>query len=448
MFRFIPNTDDDKKKMLKAIGRSSVDELFFDIPEEIKTKSNMKIPGPLSEIDIKRHFHDLGNRNMIFRTCFRGAGAYRRYIPSIVNHVISRSEFYTSYTPYQAEVSQGILQVIFEYQTMMCELTGMEVSNASLYDGATAGAEAVFMAVDLTGKNRVLLCRTLNPQTRSVIKTYSNFSTARNIRIEEVPYRNGRTDLDVLENKMNEEVACVLVQYPNFFGILEEVIEIEKIVHKHGSFLIVSTDPISLGLLRSPGELGADVVIGEGQPLGIPLSFGGPYLGFITTKEKYMRRLPGRIVGESVDCDGNRGFILTLQAREQHIRRENSASNICSNHQLNAVAATVYLTVMGKRGISEVANQCLQKAHYAFEEILRVDGMKPGFSAPFFNEFVIKSDIDPDKINEFLFKNYILGGHDLSGDFTELDKHLLYCVTELNTRREIEMLTEALRALK
>jgi len=438
---YLPITSEDRRLMLGAIGVDSVEELFNDIPVDVRCKGLLDLPGPLSEIELVRHMKAMAvkNKNLEEYTCFLGAGAYDHYIPSVVNHILQRQEFYTAYTPYQPEISQGILQAIFEYQTMICELTGMEVSNASVYDGASALAEAVAMACSVNRRREVLLSRAVHPEAREVVKTYSRFSGA---GIRELGCRNGVTDLEEAEERINDQTGAIVIQNPNFFGVLEDLAKFAELAHQYGALLIVSADPVSLGLLKSPGEIGADIVVGEGQGLGNPLSFGGPYFGFMATTEKMMRRLPGRIVGQTTDGEGRRGFILTLQAREQHIRREKATSNICSNQALCALAATIYLTLLGKKGLRRVAELCLQKAHYAYRRLLESGKFTPTFSAPFFKEFAVTGKEDAAVINARLLEHKIVGGYPLSRDYPELKNSLLIAVTENRTREEIDRLVE------
>lgn len=448
MYPYIPNTKDDEKRMLEALGIDSIDHLFSDIPENVKLKGELSLKPSMSEVEVSKYMTKLSQENMSTNelTCFLGAGAYDHYIPSIVGHIISRSEFYTSYTPYQPEVSQGTLQYIFEYQTLMCNLTGMDVANASLYDGGTAVAEASFMASNITRRNQIVISKTVSPQAREVLKTYGHLQ---DLEIIEVEDKDGVTSIEDLKNKVTDKTAAVIVQSPNFFGIIEDLKAVEEVAHSQKKTLfITSVDPISLGILKNPGSLGADIVIGEGQPLGVPLQFGGPYLGFIATKKSYMRKLPGRIVGESVDKDGNRSYVLTLQAREQHIRREKATSNICSNEGLNVLAATVYLTTLGKEGLREIALRATQKAHYAFNQITKSGEHKPLFDKPFFKEFAVTSDIAAKDISEKLLDEKILGGYSLEKDYPQYKNAILYAVTEKRTKKEIDKLSSVLEGIK
>ncbi len=447
MHRYIPNTDADKKRMLESIGASSVDELFKDIPEELRLNRPLNIADGLSEMEISKHIWELAGKNKGADKMvnFLGAGAYDHFIPTIVKHLASRSEFYTAYTPYQPEISQGTLQVIFEYQTMISQLTGMDCANASMYDGATACVEAAFMAVESTKRKSVIVSKTVHPETRRILKTYMKF---KNIEIIEVDMQDGVTDLDKLNALVNNTTAGVIIQSPNFFGIIEDVTEVEKLVHANKANLIMMVDPISLGLLKSPGELGADIVVGEGQALGNALNFGGPYIGFLAAQSKLVRKMPGRIVGQSIDVDGKRAFVLTLQAREQHIRRFKATSNICSNQGLNAIIATIYLITMGKQGLREVAVQSTQKAHYAMTQLTKSGKFKPLFNnKPFFKEFAVTSDLDSKYVTDQLLNKDIIAGFQLNKEYQELGNGLLVCVTEKRTKQEIDKLAEAMEVL-
>ncbi|HZJ57829.1 MAG TPA: aminomethyl-transferring glycine dehydrogenase subunit GcvPA [Clostridia bacterium] len=441
MSRYIPNTKTQQQAMLKEIGYTSIGELFGDIPEGVKLGRELAIHGPMAEMELLRHMQKMAssNKHANGHACFLGAGAYDHYIPAAIDHIISRSEFYTSYTPYQPEISQGTLRAIFEYQTMICELTGMDVANASLYDGATAVAEAVLMACQATRRDKVIVARSLHPEYRETAATYTKFQDIATI---EVGYKDGTVDLKNLEKELNDEIAAVVIQSPNFFGIIEDMDAIAHLAHKNKSLLIACVDPISLGILKSPGEAGADIVVGEGQSLGNPLSFGGPYLGFFATTKRLMRRMPGRVVGETVDRDGNRGFVLTLQTREQHIRREKATSNICTNQALNALIATIYLSLMGRAGLKEVACQSLQKSHYLYDRLLDTGLFTPIFNGPFFKEFALKSTIPIDKLNAHLLDRGIIGGYSLGRTYPELDGGWLIAVTEKRTRGEMDALVE------
>ncbi|MEA3485426.1 MAG: aminomethyl-transferring glycine dehydrogenase subunit GcvPA, partial [Candidatus Aerophobetes bacterium] len=390
MISYIPNTEDDQRKMLEEIGIESIDDLFKNIPLHLRGRTKFNLPPSLSEMELVREMKKLGrkNANLDEYVSFLGAGGYDHFIPAVVEHLSSRAEFYTSYTPYQAEASQGTLQAIYEYQSLICNLFKMDTCNASVYDGATALAEAVILAHNVNHRQKVLIAKTIHPEYRQVLSTYIERTLG--LSIIEIGYRDGVTDLAELEEKVDEDTSCVVVQNPNFLGCLEEVKKMEEIAHKFGSLYIVSVDPISLGLLIPPGDYNADIAVGEGQPLGNHLNFGGPYLGIFTCKKEFLRKMPGRIVGETTDKKGERGFVLTLQTREQHIRREKASSNICTNQGLNALRADIYLSTLGEEGLREVANLCLQKSHYAAEKISQIPGFKLSFNSPFFKEFSVK----------------------------------------------------------
>lgn len=443
MYPYIPNTLEDEKLMLKSIGIESIQELFSDIPDDVKFNRELNINAPMSELEVQKHMKVLssknkGNEDLV---CFLGAGVYDHYIPSIIKHIVSRSEFYTAYTPYQPEISQGTLQAIFEYQSLICNLTGLDVANASMYDGATACAEAAFIAVESTKRKSVIVSKTVHPEIRKVLGTYLRF---KNLELIEVDDKDGVTDILKLRELVDNKTAGVIVQNPNFFGIIEDMTEVEKITHDNKSLLIMSVDPISLAILKTPGEIGADIAVGEGQSLGNTMNFGGPYLGFMTATTKLMRKIPGRIVGQTEDVDGKRAFVLTLQAREQHIRREKATSNICSNQALNALIAAIYLTTMGKQGLKEVATQSMQKAHYAFKEITKLEKYKAVFDKPFFKEFVVQGNESVSAINDKLLENNIIGGYDVEKNYPDHKNALLLCVTEKRTKSEIHQLITAM----
>ncbi|CUS77050.1 glycine dehydrogenase (decarboxylating) alpha subunit [Candidatus Kryptonium thompsonii] len=442
---FVPNTDEDRQEMLKAIGVSSFEELISDIPEEIRLKEDLKLPEPLSEYEVLKELQSISEKNLDLNHAisFLGGGAYDHFIPSAVFTIISRSEFYTAYTPHQAEVSQGTLQAIYEYQSMICRLTGMDVANASMYDGGSALAEAVLLALGYTGRNEVVIAGPVNPNYLTVVRTYTH---PRRANVKLTKFDSGVCDIDDLKAKITDQTACVVVQQPNFFGNIEDVFEIEKLTHSKGALFIVAIDPISLGILVPPGEYGADIVIGEGQSLGIPLSFGGPYLGIFATKEFLIRKIPGRLSGVTIDRNGERGFTLTLQTREQHIRREKATSNICTNQGLMMLAATVYMALMGKQGLREVATLCLQKSHYLAEQISKIDGFKLKYNQPFFKEFVVQTPIPASKIKEKLQAKKILPGIDLS-KFSGYGDGLLIAVTEKRTKKEMDLFVEELKSL-
>lgn len=445
-FRYIPNTVQDQKDMLTAIGAQSVDELFADIPSSVRIKERLNVPEAMSEHDVTKYMSDLASKNITVNnySSYLGAGVYQHFIPSVVNHVISRSEFYTAYTPYQPEISQGELQGIFEYQTLIAELTGMEAANSSMYDGATSLAEAAAMAAGSTNRNKIVVSQAVHPESRAVLRTYAK---GQNLQVVEVNIKDGKTDLDELKSTIDSDTAAVIVQYPNFFGVIENLQDIEEITHGNKSLLIVSSNPMSLPVLKSPGEFNADVVVGDNQPMGIPPSFGGPHVGFFATNSKLIRKMPGRIVGQTVDDEGNRGFVLTLQAREQHIRREKATSNICSNQALIALASAVYMNAMGKEGIQEVAKQNLQKAHYAHKVLTSIKGVEPLFEGPFFNEFAIKINKPVTEINRQLLKDSIIGGYDLSKDYPSLEGGMLIAITEVKTKEEIDNFASRLEGL-
>ncbi len=440
---YIPNTAYDQKEMLNTIGVSSVEELFSNIPPDLRLKRDLNIPDALSELELLKYVSVLGGMNAHTGEYvpFLGGGAYDHFIPSVVPHIVSRSEFYTAYTPYQAEMSQGVLQTIYEYQTMICELTGMEVSNASMYDGASAMAEAALMAARITKRDEIILSSAINPRYRKVLDTYL-FGIK--LPVKTIEWNNGITDIERLSRVISDKTAVVVIQYPNFFGCVEDIKTIIELAHRSGALAVIVADPIALGLLKSPGELGADIVVGEGQPLGIPLNYGGPYLGFFATKMEQVRKMPGRIVGATVDSEGKSGYCLTFQTREQHIKRERATSNICTNEALVALTATVYMAAMGKQGLRDAANLCVQKTAYARQRISELKGYSIPFTSPVFKEFVVKTPVPPKEIQERLISEKILGGLDLGAYYPELENHLLFCVTEKRTREEIDRLVAVL----
>ncbi len=447
MISYIPNTEEDRKEMLKEIGVESIEDLFPTIPQNLRLKTDLNLPSSLSEMELVNELRSLSEKNAHLDeyVSFLGAGSYDHFIPALVDHLSGRSEFYTSYTPYQAEVSQGLLQAIYEYQSLICQLFKMDVCNASLYDGATALAEAVILAHKVNPGSTVLLSKSLHPEYRQVLATYAKKTPG--LSIIEIECQNGVTDLAQLKEKISNHTSCVIVQNPNFFGCLEEVNEIEEITHQSGSIYIVSVDPISLGLLVAPGEYKADIAVGEGQVLGNELDFGGSCLGIFTARKEFLRKMPGRIVGESADKEGRRGFVLTLQTREQHIRRGRATSNICTNQALNALRATVYLTTLGEKGLAQVAELCLRKSHYTARRIYQIPGFEFTFSAPFFKEFVVRCPISTDRINKLLWDNKILGGFDLGRFYPELENCLLFSVTEKRTRGDIDKLIRLLEGM-
>ena len=431
--------------MLGAIGVESVDDLFSTIPKEFRFRGELKIPRGLSELEMLRDVQSLaaGNRDCTQQVCFLGGGAYDHFIPTVVDAMAAQSEFLTAYTPYQAEASQGILQLFFEFQTLVCQLTGMDVSNASLYEGASAAAEAVLMALSITSRPKVLVAESVHPDTRRVLDTYLAQLEA---EIFDVACKDGVVDEKALGKAINDQTACLVIQSPNFFGAIERLARMIPAVQAAGALAIVSTDPISCGMLKPPGELGADIVVGEGQCLGIPMQYGAPYLGLIATREKYLRKLPGRIVGQTVDHEGRRGFCLALQAREQHIKRERATSNICTNQGLFAVRASVYMAAMGKQGIAKVAGQCFDKAHYAAEQIAKLKGYELAFAAPFFKEFTVRTTRGVEKILATCRERGILGGVPLAKFDGRYKDCFLVAVTEKRTRQEIDDLIAALES--
>ncbi len=444
---FIPNSAEQRQDMLARLGVKHVSELFSDIPANLQLNRPLDIPQGLVEQDLVRHVRGLAKQNAHAGEylSFLGAGAYEHYVPSFVDHMLLRSEFYTAYTPYQPEISQGTLTAIYEYQTMVCELTGMDVANASMYDGASALAEAALMACDSTRRNQIILSATVHPDFKEVVRTYL---LGQGVELLEIPFTNGVSDLSQLEQQISNKTAAVLMQNPNFFGCLEDGAKLAEVAHAAGALLVAAVNPVSLGLLKAPGEYGADIVVGEGQPFGNPVSFGGPFLGFFACKEKYMRRMPGRIVGATVDRNGKRAFVLTLQAREQHIRREKATSNICSNEALCALAFTMHLSALGKAGIGKLARLNLQKAHYAADQIAQLPGFEIAFPAPYFNEFMIKTALEPAKITTQLLKEKIVGGLDMGRFFPEFKNHLLFCVTETKSKKDIDRLVASLEGIK
>ncbi|AXM89843.1 glycine dehydrogenase [Anoxybacillus ayderensis] len=442
LHRYLPMTEEDKQQMLETIGVQSIDELFSDIPKSVRFQGEYNIKPAKSEPELMKELMALAAKNADIKTypSFLGAGVYDHYIPTIVDHVISRSEFYTAYTPYQPEISQGELQAIFEFQTMICELTGMDVANSSMYDGGTALAEAALLSAAHTKKKKVLLSKAVHPEYRDVVKTYAK---GPGLEVIEIPYKNGVTDLDALQAEMNEDVACVIVQYPNFFGQIEPLKEFEPIAHAHKGMFVVASNPLALGVLTPPGQFGADIVVGDAQPFGIPTQFGGPHCGYFAVKSALMRKIPGRLVGQTTDEEGRRGFVLTLQAREQHIRRDKATSNICSNQALNALAASVAMTALGKNGVKEMATMNIQKAHYAKEAFVN-HGFNVVFTGPFFNEFVVRMNKPVAEVNKKLLEKGMIGGYDLGRDYPELQNCMLIAVTELRTKEEIDTLVKEL----
>jgi len=444
---YIPISPKERDEMLQAVGVKSLDDLFEAIPARVRFPK-LNLPPALTEMEAASLLDELASANENVRSdlvSFLGAGMYNHYIPAVVDHILRRGEFYTAYTPYQPEISQGTLQAIFEYQSLMAALTGMELSNASHYDGATAAAEAVNMAfANFRGKRRkVVLAASIHPQYREVIRTYTQ-----GIDLT-VTGDDSAADLqaspEALIPQIDSNTALVLVQYPDFFGRVFDYTRLIEAAHAQGAWVCVIANPTALALLKTPGAMGADIVVGEGQPLGIPLWYGGPSLGFFTTKKQYVHKMAGRLVGETVDTRGQKGYVLTLTAREQHIKREKATSNICSNQGLMALASAVYLSVVGKSGLKQVANLCYQKAHYAASELSKLPGVGLCFSQPFFHEFALCLPKPAEEINAHLLEHGILGGYDLGQEYPSLKNHLLVAVTEMNTKEEIDMLVEVLK---
>ena len=439
--RYIPNSPGERRSMLSDIGLERIEELFDQIPEQLKLKEAIGIGEPMSEPELLEYFRSLASENRIDYQSFLGAGAYSHFIPVIIDSLISRAEFFTAYTPYQPELSQGTLQYTFEFQTMICQLTGMEVANASLYDGSTAVAEAVLMANRVTRRSRVIIADTVHPQYREVVSAYT-----KNLGLTIDVIEHGESgNFDPTTMGIDRETAAVVVQSPNFFGCVEDLEAIADAAHEAGALLVVAvTEPMSLGVLKPPGACGADIVAGETQSFGIPLSYGGPYCGLFATLDKHVRQMPGRLVGEARDSEGRRGYVLTLSTREQHIRREKATSNICTNQGLFALMATVYLSTMGRQGVQEVARQNLHKAHYAASEISKIPGFDLRFSAPFFNEFVLRTPRPATEVIDGLLDKKIIGGISLERYFPGMSDGLLVCVTETVKKEAIDKLVSAL----
>ena len=432
MGRYVPETLSEQEAMLKQIGLEKIDDLYAMVPEEARLQ-DLHIPSGKSEMEVLEDLSSVADKNKVYQSIYRGAGVYKHYIPAIVSTITSKEEFLTAYTPYQAEISQGVLQSIFEYQTQICELTGLDVSNASVYDGAVAAAEALFMSLE-RNKDEVLVADTVDPQTLAVMKTYCE---SRDVKIVMVQNKGHRLDIEDLKAKLNDRSAGLYVESPNYYGLIEEIEECTKIVHENKTKMIMGCDPIALAIYKSPGEMDVDIAVGEGQQLGMPMGFGGPYLGFMTCKKELMRKLPGRIVGETTDHDGRRAYVLTLQAREQHIRREKASSNICSNEALCAMTASVYLAAMGPGGMEKVALSCYNNARY-LEERLKELGFKRVDEGEYFNEFLTTSPIDPKVLEEKLSQKKILSG-------LQVEDKILWCATELNTKEKIDVLADAIK---
>lgn len=443
MYKYFPHTEEDVNQMLKKLNISSIDELFSDVSKDVWLKQEYNLPSEMSEMEVRNYFKEISkeNQEMIL---FSGLGVYDHYQPSIIDAITSRQEFLTSYTPYQPEISQGTLQYIFEYQSMIQALTGLDVSNASMYDGTTASAEACFMACNITRRNKILISETLNPNTIEVIKTYLKF---KGYEFDFVSSKNGVFDIEDFKNKMSKDYAGVIVQNPNFFGFIEDYDGVSDFTHELKGVLIQNSDISTLAVLKSPNENGADIACGECQSLGAPVAFGGPYLGYLATISKHVRKLPGRICGYTTDTKGRRSFVLTLQAREQHIRRSKANSNICSNQSLMALYVTVYMTIMGKTGLEEVNQQSFQNAHYLHDKLIETGKFFDNFNQPFLKEFVLETSINHDLIKEALLKHNIFGGYSLES-FNESYENLInFAVTEKRTKAEIDKLIEVLGGL-
>ncbi len=446
--KYIPVTPAERARMLQSIDVPSVEELFADIPAEVRLRGPLDLPPAMADPDLLAHARRLAGRNVDCDqlTCFLGAGAYDHFVPSTVPHLALKPEFLTAYTPYQAEIMQGELQAIFEYQTLMCELTGMDVANASMYDGASATGEAASMAADLTKRRRILVSTAVHPEYRQVLRT---FTSHLRITVDDLDAADGVTDPAAAQAALTDETAALVIQSPNFFGCLEDGEALARVAHARGGLLVVAiAEPLSLGLVRPPGDYGADIVTGEGQSLGNALNFGGPYLGMIATRETFVRRMPGRLVGRTVDTEGRPGYVLTLQTREQHIRRARATSNICTNESLNALVAAVYLSTLGRQGVQHVAELNARKAHYARQRIAALPGYRIAFGAPVFNEFVVRCPADPEEINRRLFAHRILGGLPLARFYPELGDGWLLCVTESRSRQQIDELVGHLEAFR
>lgn len=434
MGSYIPSTTAERAKMLSQIGVSSISELYSDVPEELRLKAPLNIPKGMGEQQVLKTMRGMASKNKVFSTVLRGAGAYKHYIPSIVKYITAKEEFVTAYTPYQAEISQGVLQSIFEYQSMICSLTGMDVSNASVYDGACAAAEAVAMCTDSKRKTAVV-SGAVHPDVLETIKTYC-YGTGTKLLV--VPVKDGVTVMGALKEMLDSTVCCVYMQQPNFYGLLEDAVGIGEAAHGAGAKFIMGCNPISLAVLKSPAECGADIAVGEGQPLGMPLSFGGPYLGFMAAKSAMMRKLPGRIVGQTTDVDGKRAFVLTLQAREQHIRREKASSNICSNQALCALTASVYMAAMGPMGLTEAAKQCVSKSHYFAKKLCEIPGVSLANGGEFFHEFVTALPVPVEDVLASLEIEGILGGLPVEGG-------VLWCVTEAVSKEELDTAADIIK---
>ncbi|MGO4987482.1 aminomethyl-transferring glycine dehydrogenase subunit GcvPA [Gallicola sp. Sow4_E12] len=445
MFPYIPNTEEDKKEMLEVVGLQSQEQLFDVIPENLRLRDGLDLPDAKSELEVATHLQNLADKNVTVNQmpCFIGGGAYDRYIPSIIGHILGRQEFYTSYTPYQPEVSQGTTQYIFEYQSLISRLTGMEISNASLYDCGTAVMEASIMTSNVAKKKKVIVSESVDPQYREVLDTYAHM---RGIEVVVAPMKDMATDFDALKELVDDKTASVVVQSPNYYGYYEEVEKVVELTHSFKKcYTIMATDPISLAISKKPGDYGVDVCVAEGQSLGLPLAFGGPYLGIFACTKDFLRKMPGRIVGQTEDLDGKRSWVLTLSAREQHIRRDKATSNICSNQGVNTLATAVYMATMGKQGMKEVALQSTAKAHYMYDELLKLDGVEAFTDRPFFDEFTIKTSVDAQTINDRLYENGIMGGINIEKFNNELGHGMIIAVTEKRKKSEIDKFVEVVK---
>ncbi|NLC32546.1 MAG: aminomethyl-transferring glycine dehydrogenase subunit GcvPA [Clostridiales bacterium] len=431
---YLPSTQNERNDMLKSIGYKDINDLYKDVPSQVLLKTDLSIPKGLSEMDVRSKLDGIAAKNIAFPVVMRGAGAYDHYIPAIVGSVTSKEEFSTTYTPYQAELSQGVLQSIFEFQTMICELTGMDVSNASMYDGSSSAAEAAMMCLDRR-RQQVLVSQAAHPETIETIRTYC---WGRNVPFNTIPVKNGLTDVEALKSMINNKTACVFIQQPNFLGQIEQADLLNKVTHEAGAKAIMGVYPTSLGMLKTPAEYDADIVTGEGQPLGLALNYGGPYLGFMACKKELTRSLPGRIVGETKDNKGNRAFVLTLQAREQHIRREKASSNVCSNQALCAMMAAVYMAAMGPEGIEQAAALSFHKAHYFAQELTKIEGFSLIYDGEYFNEFITSCPIDAKQLERALMEKGILSG-------LVLDNTMLWCVTEKLSKETLDDVVKTIR---
>ena len=434
MGSYLPSTRKEREAMLKAIGLDQIDDLYQDVPASVLLKKPLNIPQGLSELEVRARMKSIAAKNIAFDTVLRGAGAYDHYIPAIVSSVTSKEEFSTTYTPYQAEISQGVLQSIFEFQTMICEITGMDVSNASMYDGASSAAESAMMCLDRR-RGKVLISAGVHPETIETVRTYC---WGRGVEMKLIPLKSGLTDQVALKEMLDDKTACVLIQQPNFLGQIEEAAAINRMTHQAGAKAVMAVYPTSLGLLDTPAAQGADIVTGEGQPLGMPLNYGGPYLGFLACKKELTRLLPGRIVGQTKDAQGRRAFVLTLQAREQHIRREKASSNVCSNQALCAMTASVYMAALGPRGFMQAAELCYHKAHYFASEMEKIPGFDLVYRGDFFNEFVTDCPIDARKLENALMQRGILSG-------ISIEECMLWCVTEKHSKQTLDAVIKAIR---